>query len=480
MNSCKIKYKTSHLIYATLIAGFISLSCARSFNPDIQRGSTYEYQAGYPEIRLSTIGILNEDNQPLIKLTSDIVFGSLIYKKEDEQFRADITVEIQVKDTDAKQVVKTEQFSYEIKEEDNSIASRQDVFTLRKEIQTKPGNYEIYFTVLDRNSGKHSTRTSQTQIPDPNSEIASLTGIQLLGKEIDKKNSEWVPVTTYDVPAKIDSLKFVLQATNNNENNPLTLNSKLSRFLADTTAARPLHYNNISKGDIRNKGINYGEEEIVQTNRRTLIEEGSVLIEYIFPRHRHGNYRFEVTAETESGKDDLFKARDYSVKSTNYPSVKNIREMARPLVYLMSEGEYENLMSISNDDTLKNEIDKFWLKNVGNKSITRHVIRLFYERVEEANKQFSNFKEGWKTDAGMLYILFGPPWYVQRSLDKMQWSYSYNRGDPEYNYNFQRTVMPSEFYPFNNYILDRSQHYFTVQYQQKQRWLNGHILIRPL
>lgn len=479
MHNTRTQKNYFFLLYAGIIVALICASCARSFNPDIQRGSTYEYRPGYPEIRLSTIGILNEDNKPVIKLASDIVFGSLVYKKKDDMFKADITVEIQVKDTEAEQIVSTDQFTYNISEKDKSVRSRQDVFTLRREIKTKPGDYEIYFTVLDQNSGKHSTRKSRTQIPDPNNNITSLTGIQLLGKNIKKENAEWIPITTYDVTGKIDSLKFVFQVTNNKDEKPLTIHTKLSRFLADTTPARPMHYHNISVTDIRSKGINYREEEIIQTNRRTLIEEGSVLIEYVFPRHRRGNYRFEVTAETESG-DELYKGRDYSIKSDNYPSIKNVREMARPLVYLMGEKEHEKLMSISDKDSLKNSIDRFWLKNVGNKSITRHVIQLYYERVEEANKQFSNYKEGWKTDPGMLYILFGPPWYVYRSLDKMHWSYSYNHDEPEYNYYFQRSDMPSEFYPFHNFILKRSQHYFNIQYQQIQRWLSGNILTRPL
>ena len=39
------------------------------------------------------------------------------------------------------------------------------------------------------------------------------------------------------------------------------------------------------------------------------------------------------------------------------------------------------------------------------------------EEIEEANKQFSNYKEGWKTDMGMMYILFGPPWYIESTLE---------------------------------------------------------------
>lgn len=462
-----------------LIAGFLAVSCSRSFNPDIERGSTYEYLQGHPEVRLSAVGLLDEHNRGKIKVTSDVVFGSLVYKKKDDHFNAAITVEIQVRNPDHNDSVKTEQFAYKISKKDESITTRQDVFTLEREIEAGPGEYEIFITVLDHHSGKQTTRKSQSHIPHPARDARSLTAIQLLGKNNQYESAGWSTITTYDVDGTTDSLKFIFQVTNNKAGKPFTVDTKLSRFKADTSAARPLFFHNLSRGDIRSRGIDYDREEVLQTNRRTLTGEGRIEIEYVFPRQERGNYRFEVTAQTEEG-DQLFKARDFGVKSPNYPSIGNTRELARPLVYLMGDKEYEKLMSIQDEDSLKNAIDRFWLKHIGNKSKARQVIRMYYERVEEANKQFSNFKEGWKTDPGMMYVLFGPPWYVDRSLDLMVWSYSYNRNDPEYSYRFRRSYQPSEYYPFNNYVLQRSQHYFSAHYQQVQLWLNGGILMRAI
>jgi hypothetical protein len=58
----------------------------------------------------------------------------------------------------------------------------------------------------------------------------------------------------------------------------------------------------------------------------------------------------------------------------------------------------------------------------------------------------------------------------------MQWSYSFNRSDPDFNYLFVRSRAPSEHFPFNHYLLQRRQNYFTIQYQQVQRWKTGQIL----
>ncbi len=470
----------SFTIYSVLLSAALVLGCSKSMNPDIVRGSTYQYRGGYPEVRLSAIGLLNENDEPHISVAADIVYGSLIYKKVEDKQTANIAIDVQILDqADTENIIDNERFTITIEKDDPNIAYSQEVFTFEKQIPVEPGDYQINLTVIDQNSGKHTTRVSNTFIPNPADKISNLTNIRLLGKQKGEHGGAWIPITTYDVQGKIDSLKFVFQVTNNKSENPLTIDTELIKYESDTSAARPMHYNNYSPSSIAYKGIDYDEEEVIQSNRRVLTQSGSVLVEFLFPQQERGNYRFEVTTSEQEG-ESLFKARDFSVKSTNYPSIKTPEEMLGPLVYLMDDDEYERLTSVNDADSLKSAIDRFWLRNVQNKNKAKNVIEMFYSRVEEANKQFSNFKEGWKTDPGMIYILFGPPWYVETHLDVMTWSYAYDRTDPEYNYTFKRSKLKSKYYPFDNYILRRNQGYFSIQYQQIQLWLTGQILTRSI
>lgn len=466
----------------TLLAVIILLTgCARSFNPDIERGSGYIFRDGYPEVRFSAIGFLDEGDDPGINVAADIVYGSLIYKEDNDTLKADVSIDVQILDKeDSDNIIKTQRFDMAVERQDPNIVYSQEVLTFKERISVKPGRYEVNFTLLDHNSGKQITGSTETFIPNPNNKQTTLSSIQMLGKDIDSKTPEWAPITTYDVQGKVDSLQFVFQITNNSSKKPMTVEAELIRFESDTTIARPMHYNDYSPSTIQYKGIDFGERETIQSTTRKLTQPGSVLIEFKFPQQERGNYRFEVQAQKSSDDGELFKARDFGVKSHNYPSIKSARELAQPLAYLMGGGEYDDLMAIEDPDSLKEAVDRFWLRHIGNASETKNVIKMFYERVEEANKQFSNYKEGWKTDTGMIYIMFGPPWYVEQHLDQMIWSYAYNRSDPEYNYQFHQPKLQSEFYPFNNYLLYRNQYYFQIQYQQLQLWLSGQILNRSI
>ncbi|MGM0545551.1 MAG: GWxTD domain-containing protein [Bacteroidota bacterium] len=469
---------------ACLIAtGFGLMGCAKSMNPDIERGSSYNFREGYPEVRFSAIGLIDEEGDPNINITSDIVMGSLIYNKEEDHYLANATIDIQIiNQTNMNNIAGAKQYAIEITDPDPNVVYSQDIHTFERQIPVEPGNYKINFTLTDESSDKKVTYSTETYLPNPDDNISNLTNIRLEGKNMSEDEPSWSPITTYDVPGRIDSLKFIFQVTNNDTEEPMTVDSRLLRFESDSSYARPMHFNNYSPSSMAYKGIDYGNEEVIQTTQRKLAEPGNVLIEFTFGTQPRGNYRFEVSTNkpSEESSEQAFKARDFGIKSTNYPSVQSAKELAQPLIYLMGEKEYKKLMAIEDADSLKQTVDRFWLRHIGNKSRSKSVLKKYYSRVEEANKQFSNFKEGWKTDPGMLYILLGPPWYVNERLNEMYWSYSYNRSDPNRNFYFVEPKNKNEFFPYNHFIFRRSQSYFTMQYQQIELWLSGSIMRRSL
>ncbi|MDZ7771931.1 MAG: GWxTD domain-containing protein [Balneolaceae bacterium] len=466
-----------------LFSSVILLSCARSANPDIERGSNYKFRQGYPEARADAVGYIDENGDPGISVAVDLVYGSLVYKENDEgALTASYAIDVQVIEQGGlKRVINSVRHTNEVSSNSESIVYNQDVLNYEDRIEAKPGTYDVNITVTDLNSSRQITRIAQTSIPNPRSKQMDLTNIRMFSKDMDVQNPAWKPMTTYDVAGDIDSLKFIFQVVNSPSDRPLQIDTRLVRYQSDTEPARDMYQSNYGSSTLGHKGIEYDEFDVVQSSQRTFEQAGSVLIELKFAQQRRGNYRFEAsTYRNENEEESIFKGRDFGVKSQNYPAVQNARELARPLTYLMNADEYESLMSIEEDDSLKEAIDRFWLRNIGNTQEARSVIRMYYERVEEANKQYSNYKEGWKTDQGMIYVLFGPPWYTEENLDRQVWSYSYNRNDPDLNFLFIQRKLKTEFYPFDNYILQRNNYYYDTQYQQEQLWLSGRILNRNI
>ncbi len=463
-------------LYLPLFA-FFAISCGSSQNLNIERGTGYNFQAGHPEFRTSAFGFIDEDTGPTLLITAEVVKGSLVYKNEGDSLEARFALEFQVQDLNSSQILASKSVEETVSSPDETITSTREALNMDYSLQVKPSRYLVTINITDLNSNKNITQTAETYIPETETGAYTLSKVQMYGKTLDQ--NEWEPINTYDVKGKIDSLRFVVQVISEQTNQPMRINSRLLRFDSDTSYTRPMHFSNYSPSSIEYKGIDYDRETEIQTNQRTLASYGNTFIEYKFAKQDRGNYRFEVTARKQEG-EEIFKARAFGVKSKNYPAISTARELARPLVYLMGEGDHEELMKISDPDSLKKEMDRFWLKNVGNTHRARDVIQMYYQRVEEANKQFSNFKEGWKTDLGMIYILFGTPWYTEDHLKELIWYFSYNHDDPEYSYRFYQPKLKNKYYPFYHYLLQRQNYYYTIQYLQRELWLTGQILTRQI
>lgn len=142
-----------------------------------------------------------------------------------------------------------------------------------------------------------------------------------------------------------------------------------------------------------------------------------------------GIYQFRLDIESKEGLT-LFNFGE------TFPQIKTSDDLLGPLVYLTSSAEFRDLRMETNR---KLAIDNFWLKLNADIESSRELIRVYYKRVYFANLLFSSFKEGWKTDQGMIYIIFGPPRKLEKEADIEKWTYFSKKGSEPIVFEFKRT-----------------------------------------
>ena len=103
-----------------------------------------------------------------------------------------------------------------------------------------------------------------------------------------------------------------------------------------------------------------------------------------------------------------------------FPEMTNPETMIEPLVYLAGPGELDSLRTSAKP---KVALDEFWIGCGGNVERARELIRIYYTRVLYSNYYFTSYKEGWRTERGMIYIIYGPPDKVYKTIDGESWGY---------------------------------------------------------
>jgi len=191
---------------------------------------------------------------------------------------------------------------------------------------------------------------------------------------------------------------------------------------------------------------------------------------YQFKTDQSGNLAFKIPDEGFVYiQVDTSKKQGYTLFcfEDHFPTISTVELMVKPTRYICSRAEYDQLL---NSEFLKSSMDHFWKSKTGSKERAKEIIRKYYKRVENANLHFSSYIEGWKTDRGMISIIYGAPNVVSKSNDMEVWVY----GD-ESNVNSLSFVFNKMENPFseNDFKLQRSPAYRSSWYKAVDAWRSG-------
>lgn len=153
----------------------------------------------------------------------------------------------------------------------------------------------------------------------------------------------------------------------------------------------------------------------------------------------------------------------------DYPRFTTVDELIESAVYLMTRKEYDHLLSRKDK---KAGLDEFWLKLGSSTDRSKELIRKYYSRIQEANTYFTSYLEGWKTDRGMIYIIYGTPGIIYKNSSSETWIYGDGVSTSSVPFTFARVDNP---FTDNDYSLNRSPFYETGWGTAIDVWRQGRV-----
>lgn len=172
-----------------------------------------------------------------------------------------------------------------------------------------------------------------------------------------------------------------------------------------------------------------------------------------FSLKREGLYLFQQDTNAADG----FALR---VVPESFPKYSKVDELAAPLVFVTTPDEFKQLVASTNE---KPKFDKVILDITRDKDRAKNFMRSYFKRVETANQYFSSFKEGWKMDRGMIYIIFGVPDELSKNAGNEVWNYR--------SANVRFTFVKSgSVYDPDNYVLLRDKRFMEPWFSTIDLW----------
>ncbi|MBX3043860.1 MAG: GWxTD domain-containing protein [Candidatus Kapabacteria bacterium] len=156
----------------------------------------------------------------------------------------------------------------------------------------------------------------------------------------------------------------------------------------------------------------------------------------------NGTYILRITAKEKDTTNDLKSGTTLAVTQRSVTYLRTIGGSVladldiavRQLRYVAFGSDIDFINEATTTGEKQKRFEAFWKKLDPSPGTDRNeAFEDYYSRIDYANRAFKSFQDGWLTDKGMVYIIFGPPYSTDRQNNfndgriYERWSYMNNR-----------------------------------------------------
>ena len=340
---------------------------------------------------------IGEDSLNLF-LHFELPLDHFVFKKRPDQFYSDVAFTLVISDAVQNIQVYREFWNEKVIQPYYEDTRNPDnYFTTERHITLIPGHYKLFLNVQDEDSRQSWQLNKEYEL-----ERVGVLGPALLFFN----NAESQKTLAVNIMEKIDTLWIRTQVNLQEERIIRIIGESDDKFKIDT--------------------------DIQYTIRRkeTIIDSGMVNVSgmginhlYYLPIPIIQNKRgwYEITLSCQ-GENQTASFR-YGAKGKKYWT-DDVDEVVGVLQYILPYSEYKKLKNMDESFQWDN-IHEYWKeKDPTPKTDENELISQLNNRVRYVNKNFSILMQGWRSDRGRIYIIYGPPQYVDESYqDKMGYTY---------------------------------------------------------
>ncbi len=323
----------------------------------------------------------------------EIPYATLLFEKQAHTFFASAVWTITVENQDEQTVFSQDIVDTARVDSFQMTLSQKKFFSHFEKILLKPGKYRLKIRLFDRISESPALRSEEFKSPDYIGKAPAFGDILFLKSATDTTLGT-ANLLPFFRPQDLDSVSFFTRIV-----------CKRDRPHA------------ILKIEI--KSLN---NQVVYSEKRPLsLVRGIHSVHQILPLKKlsAGHYFVKLSlVGTRANRTSrpIWIRR----KISKLAKESTLIDIIDPMQYVMRTEEWHRLKKAPPAEQ-KQLFKQFWAKrNPLPNSDTNPLLKEFYRRVEYANEHFSNnLEQGWRTDLGRIYIIYGPPDDIYRNEGDM-------------------------------------------------------------
>ena len=348
-----------------------------------------------PMFYFDAISYAGDQGKSRVDFYVQVPYEEIRFVKESDAYVARYDVSLTVTNEETDQSL-SRSWSMDVRatEFDKTVSHKLYSLT-HQSIEVEPGNYLLAVSVKDQETKKEGKTTRALLVSNYEKDSVSLSDIMIASQMVHTQDgmNKIVPNVTGMIESGKESLNLYIEVYDSGAPEKILLASRIFDK-SRNVVHQSLH-----------------EQRLANPRTSSFIRIDSLSLPV-------GTYLVTIQAQ-RAGKETTAVAttsRSVFVRWTDIPfSITDLRKAVEQIRYLAQPTEYDYITSAANDEELRSRFLEFWKKRDPDQSTVRNeLMEEYYKRIEYANKHYSHFIEGWRTDMGMVFIRFGPADNVER------------------------------------------------------------------
>lgn len=362
-----------------------------------------------------------------VEVQIQVPFSKIQFIKSDKDFfKAEYYLTVSVYDEEKKNLVveKTWGEKVETKQFSQTISSQNFNISLRS-FNLKPAKYFFKISLEDKDTRKTINAETEFIVRDLHKSFSPSDIILISSKTEVDGATKIVPNITRNISSPKEGFAFLYE------------------IFSRDTAEINIQYNVINE----KKNIIYSKYSIIK------VGYGVNQIEYEIDslNAELGDYSLSINIQ-DSDFNILFTVnKSFVSRLIGIPTtINDLDKAVDQLVYIAETKEIDKIKDIKSYAERLKEFIGFWEERDPTPNTEENeLFDEYYRRIAYANKNFSHYMEGWRTDMGMVYIILGAP----NNVDRHPFEYNTKPYEVWYYYELNKSFVFVDATGFGDYRL---------------------------
>ncbi len=262
-----------------------------------------------------------------------------------------------------------------------------------KNIFLVPGSYKVKISLFELSTKKHSVREKNVEIRNFLTDPLSISDIMVVSKLEELNGRRYITPCVSRNVSDLDTCYLFFFIYRNSELRSVKVNCRIT--------------------DSQNNQVFTKDDTLDITNGIDI--ENKLFIAVPTSKLPEDKLKIEVTASTP--QFTISKTGTLEDQNVNFPiDLNNLDEAIAQLQYIAKDDEWDYVKDGKTDAEKRKRLIEFWNSKDPSPSTKKNEVLIeYYKRIKYADKHFSTpYTKGWKTDMGMVYIIFGLPSNIER------------------------------------------------------------------